>query len=115
MGGEDFDGANAFNGFSYLGWRVLWWCRDEQVNMVGYDLNFFELPPVCGAGLRNGIAARGFHGPSEDLMAVFSAENDVITNFINLVTISLHLHVSNTIIALCPRGKAGQRNGGSRP
>lgn len=115
MGGEDFDGADAFDGFGDLCGGCLGWGADEHVNMVWHDLDFLELPVVCGAGFRDDVATGRLDGPGEYLVPVFGAEDDVIPDFIDLMTISLHIHENDAIIKTWLMGKARRRNAGRRP
>lgn len=60
--------------------------------MVGHDLYLLQCPPVCGAGFGYDVATCYFDFPGKNLAPVFGTENDVIAKFIDLVTISLHVH-----------------------
>lgn len=60
--------------------------------MVGYDLYLLQCPPVCGAGFGYDVATCYFDFSDENLVPVFGAEDDVVAKFIDLVTISLHVH-----------------------
>lgn len=62
------------------------------MDMVGHDLYLLQRPPVCGAGFGYDVATCYFDFPGENLMPVFGAEDDVVAKFIDLVTISLHVH-----------------------
>lgn len=60
--------------------------------MVGHDLYLLQCPPVCGAGFGYDVATCYFDFSDENLVPVFGAEDDVVAKFIDLVTISLHVH-----------------------
>lgn len=60
--------------------------------MVGHDLYLLQCPPVCGAGFGYDVATCYFYFSGENLVPVFGAEDDVVAKFIDLVTISLHVH-----------------------
>lgn len=60
--------------------------------MVGHDLYLLQCPPVCGAGFGYDVATCYFYFSGENLAPVFGAEDDVVAKFIDLVTISLHVH-----------------------
>lgn len=62
------------------------------MDMVGHNLYLLQRPPVCGAGFGYDVATCYFDFPGENLMPVFGAEDDVVAKFIDLVTISLHVH-----------------------
>lgn len=83
------DGLDCSGDFSRSG---LWAGGDDHVDMVGHDLYLLQCPPVCGAGFGYDVATCYFDFPGENLTPVFGAEDDVIAKFIDLVTISLHVH-----------------------
>lgn len=60
--------------------------------MVGHDLYLLQCPPVCGAGFGYDVATCYFDFSDENLVPVFGAEDDMVAKFIDLVTISLHVH-----------------------
>ena len=61
---------------------------DEHVDVVGHDLYLLQRPSVCGAGLGYGVAACDLDFSGEYLVPVFGAEDDMVAEFIDLVTVS---------------------------
>lgn len=60
--------------------------------MVGHDFYLLQCPPVCGAGFGYDVATCYFNFSGKNLVPVFGTEDDVVAKFIDLVTISLHVH-----------------------
>lgn len=81
------------------------------MDVVWHDFYFLQCPSVCGAGFGYGVAACDFNFSDEYFVPVFGAEDDVITKFIDLMTISLHTHKTyDNIEAMSTmRSKTAQR------
>ena len=104
--GEYADGTDGFDRSGDFGRGGLRVGGDEHVDVVGHDLYLLQRPTVCGAGLGYGVAARDFDFSGEYLVPVFGAEDDVVAEFIDLVTISLHAHKTYGIIRGMTTGKS---------
>ena len=76
------------------------------MDVVGHDLYLLQRPSVCGAGLGYGVAACDFDFSGEYLVPVFGAEDNVVAEFIDWVTISLHAHKTYSIIRGMSIGKS---------
>ena len=81
------------------------------MDVVGHDLYLLQRPAVGGAGFGYGVAARDFDLSGEHLVPVFGAEDDVVAEFIDLMTVSLHVHKTYGIIEAMStmRSKTAQR------
>ena len=90
--GEYLDRADGFDCSGDFSWGGLRISGDDHVDMVGHDLYLLQCPPVCGAGFGYDVATCYFYFSGENLAPVFGAEDDVVAKFIDLVTISLHVH-----------------------
>lgn len=109
--GEYADGADGFDRSGDFGRGGLRVGGDEHVDVVGHDLYLLQRPTVCGAGFGYGVAARDFDFSGEHLVPVFGAEDDVVAEFIDLMTVSLHVHKTYGIIEAMStmRSKTAQR------
>lgn len=63
------------------------------MNMIWHDLDFFEFPPIVGAGLGDDVFQVNFDGPGQYLVPIFCAPNQVIPQLVNTVAITLDIHI----------------------
>ena len=85
--GEYADGADGFDRSGDFGRGGLRVGGDEHVDVVGHDLYLLQSPSVCGAGFGDAVAACHGHVAVEHLVPVFGAEDDVVSEFIDLMTV----------------------------
>lgn len=60
--------------------RPLWRCRNEQMEMVGQDVERQYLALQCGRGLANQFVQTGFQPVSQDVAPPFGAPDQVVVH-----------------------------------
>ena len=82
---EQMQRRNGLERSNNLDWGHLMVSPHEQVNVVGHDLDFFELPSVGDAGLSEDVAQINLHLPRQHLVPELGAPDEMVPKFIDCV------------------------------
>lgn len=85
MLGEQMQRRNGFERSNNLDWGHLMIGPHEQVDIVGHDFDFFELPSVGDTGLGKDMAQINLHLPCQHLVSELGASDKMVPKFIDCV------------------------------
>lgn len=85
MPGEQMQRRNGLERSNNLDRSHLMVGPHEQVNVVGHDLDFFELPSVGDAGLGEDVTQVNLHLSCQHLVPELGAPDEMVPKFIDCV------------------------------